>query len=86
MGKVKKEKPEVVEGAEVSIKEEESYEDKVHKCSIIAKPMAPKKLTKKCLKLIKKGKQSHSIQMGMSTYSFFLDSQLLSKRHISGTA
>lgn len=55
MGKIKKEKlDETVEG-DVSIKEEDTYEDKVKLCSIIAKPLAPKKLTKKCLKLIKKG-------------------------------
>ena len=35
--------------------EEASYEDKLKNVSIIANPMAPKKLTKKCYKLIKKG-------------------------------
>lgn len=57
MGKVKKEKLDETVEAEVSVKEEDTYDDKVRKCSIIAKPMAPKKLTKKCLKLIKKGNQ-----------------------------
>lgn len=57
MGKVKKEKPEdTADTIDVSVKEEDTYDDKVQRCSIIAKPMAPKKLTKKCLKLIKKGK------------------------------
>lgn len=57
MGKVKKEKlEETADTIEVSVKEEDTYDDKVQRCSIIAKPMAPKKLTKKCLKLIKKGK------------------------------
>lgn len=60
MGKVKKEKQsaeadESMDVSAVSIKEEDTYEDKLKNCSIIAKPMAPKKLTKKCLKLIKKG-------------------------------
>lgn len=56
MGKIKKEKTE--ESGDVSIKQEEnevSYEDKIAHASIIANPMAPKKLTKKCYKLIKKG-------------------------------
>lgn len=58
MGKVKREKPstdDTQDIGEVSIKEEDTYEDKLKNCSVIAKPMAPKKLTKKCLKLIKKG-------------------------------
>lgn len=38
-----------------SIANELSYEDKVARASIIAKPMAPKKLAKKLFKLIKKG-------------------------------
>lgn len=42
---------------EVSIKTEElTYEEKVANCNAIAKPMASKKLAKKCYKLIKKGK------------------------------
>lgn len=61
MGKAKKEKQsaadESVGDVEIKqeIKEEDTYEDKLKNCSIIAHPMAPKKLTKKCLKLIKKG-------------------------------
>lgn len=40
---------------DVSIKTESlGYEDKVEHCSVIAKPMAPKKLSKKIYKLIKK--------------------------------
>lgn len=58
MGKVKKEKQsadETQEVGEVSVKEEDTYDDKLNNCSIIAKPMAPKKMAKKCFKLIKKG-------------------------------
>jgi len=33
-----------------------SYEDKVARASVIAKPMAPKTLAKKLFKLIRKGK------------------------------
>lgn len=58
MGKVKKEKQsadESVNIGDVSVKEEDTYDEKLKNCSIIAQPMAPKKLTKKCLKLIKKG-------------------------------
>lgn len=32
-----------------------TYEEKVMNCNIIAKPMASKKLAKKCYKLVKKG-------------------------------
>lgn len=54
MGKIKTESSDTPQ--EISIKEEElSYEDKLANVSIIAKPMASKKLTKKCYKLIKKG-------------------------------
>lgn len=60
MGKVKKEKQSADDTSntigDVSIKEEDTYDEKLKNCSIIAQPMAPKKLTKKCLKLIKKGK------------------------------
>lgn len=61
MGKIKKE---VVEGengngaaaaGDVSVKEEDNYADKVKHANQIASPMASKKLTKKCYKLIKKG-------------------------------
>lgn len=60
MGKVKKEKQQSADDTvgDVSIKEEDTYDDKLKHCSIIAQPMAPKKLTKKCLKLIKKGENS----------------------------
>lgn len=57
MGKVKKEPVEAEDQnvTDVSIKSEpQSYDDKVSHCSIIAKPMAPKKLSKKIYKLIKK--------------------------------
>lgn len=44
---------------DVSIKTEDfselTYEEKVANCNVIAKPMASKKLAKKCYKLIKKG-------------------------------
>lgn len=36
--------------------EELTYEQKVNNCNAIAKPLASKKLTKKCYKLVKKGK------------------------------
>lgn len=82
MGKVKKEKQsadETQEIGEVSIKEEDTYEDKLKNCSVIAKPMAPKKLTKKCLKLIKKGNYQSKVKttktksiefLKMSTFNF----------------
>lgn len=55
MGKVKQEPVEQEEQADVSIKAEpQSHDEKVEHCSIIAKPMATKKLTKKIYKLIKK--------------------------------
>lgn len=57
MSKVKKEPVEQDEQevANVSMKTEKlSYEEKVEHCSVIAKPMAPKKLSKKIYKLIKK--------------------------------
>lgn len=38
------------------VPEELTYEQKLEQVSIIAKPMASKKLAKKCYKLIKKGK------------------------------
>lgn len=59
MGKTKKDKQQSADDTvgDVSIKEEDTYDDKLKNVSIIAKPMAPKKLTKKCLKLIKKGKR-----------------------------
>ncbi|XP_026462082.1 H/ACA ribonucleoprotein complex subunit 2-like protein [Ctenocephalides felis] len=53
--------------ADVTIKEEQlSYEDKLKNASIIAQPMAPKKLTKKCYKLIKKAsKQKTFLRAGL---------------------
>ncbi|KAG6459403.1 H/ACA ribonucleoprotein complex subunit 2-like protein [Manduca sexta] len=57
MGKVKQEptEHEETEQADVSVKTETlSYDDKVNNCSVIAKPMAPRKLSKKIYKLIKK--------------------------------
>ncbi|CAG9138565.1 hypothetical protein JYU34_019254 [Plutella xylostella] len=54
MGKVKLEPVEQTDG-DVSLKTEpQSHEEKVDHCSVIAKPMASKKLTKKIYKLIKK--------------------------------
>lgn len=45
--------------SETTVKTEEvSYEDKLKYCSVIAKPMASRKLAKKIYKLIKKGKYS----------------------------
>lgn len=55
MGKSKSESEDVMD-TDVTVKTEElSYEEKVANCSIIAKPMASKKLAKKCYKLVKKG-------------------------------
>ena len=55
MGKIKQEPVDQDEQGDVSIKSEpQSYDDKVEHCSVIAKPMAPKKLSKKIYKLIKK--------------------------------
>ncbi|GBP35632.1 hypothetical protein EVAR_33835_1 [Eumeta japonica] len=56
MGKVKQEPVEQEEKADISIvkSEPQSYDEKVAFCSVIAKPMAPKKLSKKIYKLIKK--------------------------------
>ncbi|CAG9569486.1 unnamed protein product [Danaus chrysippus] len=55
MGKVKQEPVEQEEAGDVSIKTEpQSYDEKVEHCSVIAKPMASKKLSKKIYKLIKK--------------------------------
>ncbi|KAJ8715449.1 hypothetical protein PYW07_009931 [Mythimna separata] len=55
MVKTKKEPVDPEEQGDVSIKvEPQTYDDKVEHCSVIAKPMAPKKLSKKIYKLIKK--------------------------------
>ncbi|XP_057653305.1 H/ACA ribonucleoprotein complex subunit 2-like protein [Diorhabda carinulata] len=64
MGKIKK------EPVEDSIKEEPSdeltYEEKVANCNAISKPMASKKLTKRCYKLVKKAmKQKTYIRCGL---------------------
>lgn len=58
MGKIKKEKltsDDTTEIGDVTIKEEDTYEDKLLCINSIAQPMASKKLAKKCYKLIKKG-------------------------------
>lgn len=55
MGKIKLEHVEPEDQADVSVKTEpQTYDEKVEHCSVIAKPMAPKKLSKKIYKLIKK--------------------------------
>ncbi|XP_072935441.1 H/ACA ribonucleoprotein complex subunit 2 [Epargyreus clarus] len=55
MTKIKKEPMEQDDQGDVSVKTESlSYDEKVEHCSVIAKPMAPKKLSKKIYKLIKK--------------------------------
>lgn len=62
MGKMKKEVSEgdLPEIADVSIKEEDTYEEKIKNANSIARPMAPKKLTKKIYKLIKKGNYNYN--------------------------
>lgn len=45
-----------IEDANVSIKEEDTYCEKLKNANRIASPMASKKLTKKCYKLVKKGR------------------------------
>ncbi|XP_017491140.1 PREDICTED: H/ACA ribonucleoprotein complex subunit 2-like protein [Rhagoletis zephyria] len=58
MGKIKTEPIEqdtsVVSVANVTVKEEDSYDDKLKYVNSIAQPMASKKMSKKCYKLIKK--------------------------------
>lgn len=56
MGKIKKEVVEEEAVGDVTIKEEDTYEDKIKNLCAIAQPLASKKLTKKVMKLIKKGK------------------------------
>lgn len=56
MGKTKKDKEEMEIDVKPDVPDEMTYEQKLEFVSIIAKPMASKKLTKKCYKLIKKGK------------------------------
>lgn len=55
MGEVKHTK-EDGEEADAESGKEISYEDKLINCNPISQPMAPKKLTKKIYKCIKKGK------------------------------
>jgi hypothetical protein len=53
MGEIKTEHS---QGVETETKNEElTYEEKLEYCNAISKPMASKKLTKKCYKLVKKG-------------------------------
>lgn len=54
MGKVKQEPVDPEDQKDEKVKTEQSYDDKVGDCSVIAKPMASKKLSKKIYKLIKK--------------------------------
>lgn len=59
MGKVKLEPTEEADTSikvneSVTVKEEETYDDKLLFINAIAKPMAGKKLAKKCYKLVKK--------------------------------
>uniref|UniRef100_A0A182W9D3 H/ACA ribonucleoprotein complex subunit 2 n=1 Tax=Anopheles minimus TaxID=112268 RepID=A0A182W9D3_9DIPT len=68
MGKVKVEKMEASEDADVSVavKEEDLYENKIRNASAIAQPMASKKLTKKIHKLIEKAsKQKNFLRNGL---------------------
>lgn len=51
--------------------EEKSYDEKVANCSVIAKPMATKKLAKKCYKLIKKGNILWTIECIIINKCFF---------------
>lgn len=60
MAKIKKEVVESNGAADVTIKEEDTYAEKVKNVNQIASPLASKKLTKKCYKLIKKGKSRRS--------------------------
>lgn len=53
MGKIKEE-PMDEDKKDIIKSEPQTYEDKLEHCSIIAKPMASRKLTKKIYKLIKK--------------------------------
>uniref|UniRef100_A0A2M4AMH9 H/ACA ribonucleoprotein complex subunit 2 n=1 Tax=Anopheles triannulatus TaxID=58253 RepID=A0A2M4AMH9_9DIPT len=66
MGKIKQEKVEADETMDVSVKEEDNYEDKLRNASVIAQPMASKKLTKKIHKLIEKAsKQKKFLRNGL---------------------
>ncbi|XP_023019868.1 NHP2 ribonucleoprotein [Leptinotarsa decemlineata] len=67
MGKIKEE-PRDTADMDVSVKEEPelSYEDKISHCSVIAKPMASKKLAKKTYKLLKKAlSQKTQVRVGL---------------------
>ncbi|XP_053680646.1 H/ACA ribonucleoprotein complex subunit 2-like protein [Anopheles nili] len=68
MGKIKAEKDQPSEDADVSVavKEEDTYDDKLKNASAIAQPMASKKLTKKIHKLIEKAsKQKTFLRNGL---------------------
>lgn len=56
MGKIKKEPVDesVTEVGNVSVKEEDNYDDKLKYVNSVSQPMATKKIAKKCYKLIKK--------------------------------
>ncbi|XP_065359617.1 H/ACA ribonucleoprotein complex subunit 2-like protein [Calliphora vicina] len=56
MGKIKKEAVDesVTEVGNVSVKEEDNYDDKLKYVNSVSQPMATKKIAKKCYKLIKK--------------------------------
>lgn len=73
MGKVKQEKDTAQNESNVNVKDEElSYEEKIENCSIIAKPMASKKLAKKCYKLIKKGIINELIEFPSISFAYFV--------------
>ncbi|CAD6208125.1 GSCOCG00010385001-RA-CDS [Cotesia congregata] len=66
MGEVTLIKEEQEDGVDVDGGKEISYEEKVNNCNSIANPMAPKKLTKKIYKLIKKAsKQKTYLRNGL---------------------
>lgn len=70
MGKIKTEPVEAADESiavtNVSVKEEDTYDDKMKFVNSIAKPMASKKLAKKCYKLIKKAmKQKTFLRNGL---------------------
>ncbi|TMW53746.1 hypothetical protein DOY81_001151 [Sarcophaga bullata] len=56
MGKIKKEPVDesVTDVGNVTIKEEDNYDDKLKYVNAISQPMATKKIAKKCYKLVKK--------------------------------
>lgn len=79
MGKSKKvtESEENIDESNVStkikeeIKVEDTYDEKLKNVNPIAKPMAPKKLARKCYKLIKKGKNFDNIIIVLFFCNFF---------------